>query len=70
MMVCEVLLHRIEELGFRSSCELRPALTVGNTPMPVVVHSRGPWANGVLSLERPAEVRRWEGLLHACEDPQ
>lgn len=33
MMVCEVLLDRIEELLVGAACELRPALAVGNPPL-------------------------------------
>jgi hypothetical protein len=49
-MVCEVLLHRIEESLVGSSCELRPAFAVRD---PTTLFD---W-RGALFLKRPAECR-------------
>ncbi len=55
--MCEVALKRSEELALVVACELRPALAVGDPPMPSV--DAGPEAvvNAVLChlVLRPAE---------------
>jgi hypothetical protein len=54
MMVCEVLLNRIEELRVGAACQLRPALAVGDPMVPF--DDRFTVAAIRLSLTRPAEV--------------
>ena len=66
-MVCEVLLHRIEERCVGFSCELRPAFAVGDPPTSFA--RSGLRRNGGLCLERPAECRL-EGLLHGGKNQQ
>ncbi len=54
MVVCEVLLNRIEQLRLGAACELRPALAVGD---PTVLFDGRFAAVAIrLSLARPAEV--------------
>jgi hypothetical protein len=44
MMVCEVSLHRIEELLIAVSRESRPALAVGNPSVPFGDHGHMAWS--------------------------
>ena len=44
MVVCEVSLHCIEELLIGLSCELRPALAVGDPSVPFVDRSHMAWS--------------------------
>src|SRR5205085_11623996 len=44
MVVCEVSLHRIEELLIGLSCESRPALAVGDPPVPFVDRGHMSWS--------------------------
>jgi len=44
MVVCEVSLHRIEELLIGLSCESRPALAVGDPSVPFVDRGHMAWS--------------------------
>jgi DNA-binding SARP family transcriptional activator len=67
MVVCEVLLNRIEELRLGAACELRPALAVGDPTVPF--DDRFTAVAIRLSLMRPAEAL---GIrpIHARNDRQ
>ena len=58
MMVCEVLLDRIEELRIGLPGELRPALAVGDPQVPFAGRGGLPRLYGQRFLLRPAEIRR------------
>lgn len=44
MVVCEMTLDRVEQLFVRATCELRPALAVGDSPLLFIDRGHFAWS--------------------------